>query len=182
MHDETLPDQYVFISRLCQRIKSCQLLPLIENEVVKRCASLCEVLFPCQLKSISWSILPWIGWRISISTSSFSTDSIGSVTFGSHVLGDVGHGRSWQVSKSRNANCSSWRIWESEKCDGNRFIHVFGDESRFETAGLNALLLSPAVHQQIIHDNTVNTFVIRDTTVTLSEFSKLLSLVVDGSI
>jgi hypothetical protein len=54
--------------------------------------------------------------------------------------------------------------------------------SRFETDVMNAVLLSPAVHSQILHDRTVDSFVIDDDSVTVQAFSMLNDILSGGSV
>jgi hypothetical protein len=57
---------------------------------------------------------------------------------------------------------------------------VNGDE--YVTSLLNAVLLSPAVHEELLHDHTLNKFVIEDEKVTLSALSKLVALFSSDSV
>jgi hypothetical protein len=54
--------------------------------------------------------------------------------------------------------------------------------SRFETEVVNAVLLSPAVHSQLLHDCTVDSFVITDESVTVEHVSGLNEVLSGGSI
>jgi hypothetical protein len=54
--------------------------------------------------------------------------------------------------------------------------------SRFETDVMNAVLLSPAIHSQLLHDQSVDSFVMTDECVTVEHLTALSALLSGGSI